>query len=163
GDVVLPVGVDEVMVWKEPSEIVGAWASDSAILSSAHDAVKAWPQVWPYVRAAKRAFAEHRDKILSFSRAGDAEHRDKSLLGFIIGFCPDVAAYQLGGANQKLRKVFFGPGRASDLRAWLEEKLGAPLKLLRYYLRRRHIGPMAGAGGLDVDDAKVTVLKRIRE
>jgi putative DNA primase/helicase len=52
-DVVLPVTVDEVLPWTEPSEAVEMMAGAGIELSAPRDMARAWPWVWPTARAAK--------------------------------------------------------------------------------------------------------------
>ena len=53
-DVCLPITVDKVEAWSEPSAVI-EMAAQGVLLSSPTDASRAWPEVWPTERAAEWA------------------------------------------------------------------------------------------------------------
>jgi len=108
-DVVLPLEVDQVAEWVAPGketemEAEGVW------LDSPTDITKAWPAVWASPEAAKEW--------------KKTEQRGKSLYIDSSKGKPPCARYQLPGDGQKWKDVWYAPDVITDLRGWLEARLG---------------------------------------
>ena len=102
-DVVLPIEVDEVDIWKRPSLLVDT-AAQGVMLTAPVDMVRIWPELWPNVKAAERV------------------KRVPSLPGF------EPVTYQLVGPKMKRRDAFFDRGLIPNPMAWLVQRLG-PLRV----------------------------------
>jgi putative DNA primase/helicase len=152
-DVVLPITVDEVVPWTEPSEAVEMMASEGFELNAPQDMARAFPSIWPSTRAAKWT-------LKKLAAGGAARAKDifpidnRSSIGKMF-----LALLYVRAANRFRRAAArFDPRRWPNPRAWLEARLGA-LAALFHFVRKGEIQPMAGNGGLAIDDAKVTVFK----
>jgi hypothetical protein len=157
-DVVLPITVNKVEAWKAPSLAMEP-AEEGAMLFSPHDMAKIWPLVWKSTQAANRT--------LTMIRA--AARRAGTLFGFgiydsYIPFSKSVAVlYQRAGRNQKLYAAVFDPSKWPSPRAWFEEKGIAIVALLhRLRAQPRDIKPLAGAGGVEIVDRLVRILRKVR-
>ena len=127
GNVVLPITLDTVGIWQQPSTLIEL-ISDGVVLTNRADMVKCWPHIWPNETAAKRALedlpAAMRDQAGSKfykerqapndSRQGHLSIRDLSLKGF------DPVCYQRAGERMHKLHGFFDPGVVPDPRSWLE-------------------------------------------
>jgi putative DNA primase/helicase len=153
-DVVLPITVNKVIPWQAPGRAMEP-AEEGVMLFSAHDMAEIWPWVWKTVDEAKSTLK----KIRASARRGGGTPGQNGILESYIPFRPGVAVlYQRAGRNQKLRPAVFDLLKQPIPRKWFEEKWKA-IAALFHLVEQREIPPMAGNGGLDVDDAKVTVLK----
>jgi len=103
-DVVLPIVVGEVDIWKRPSLLIDT-AAQGVMLESAIDRVHIWPELWPNVKAAERA------------------KRIPSLPGF------EPVTYQLVGPKMNRRIGHFDRSLIPNPAAWLEQRLG-PLRII---------------------------------
>jgi putative DNA primase/helicase len=153
-DVVLPVTVNEVVPWEEPSEAVEMMATAGVVLTSPKDMTTAFPWLWKTVRAAKWTLKKLRARSAG-SGAGTEDIfpiDNRSSIGEMSSVPTSAALYQRAGSKQKLRDATFDARRhASNLRAGLETLLKETLAGFWHYLRaRREIPPMAG-------DSKVAV------
>jgi hypothetical protein len=152
-DVVLPITVNTVIPWQAPSRAMEP-AEEGVMLFNAHDMAEVWPWAWKTVNAAQRTLR----KIRATGRSVGASCQN-GIYDSYIPFRHDAAVlYQRLGVGQKLRRALFDLDKWSIFREWFEKRLGA-LAALLHLLRPRDIPPMAGASSIDVDDAKVTVLK----
>jgi hypothetical protein len=152
-DVVLPITVNTVIPWQAPSRAMEP-AEEGVLLFNTHDMAEVWPWAWKTVNAAQRTLR----KIRSTGRSVGASCQN-GIYDSYIPFRHDAAVlYQRLGVGQKLRRALFDLDKWSIFREWFEKRLGA-LAALLHLLRPRDIPPMAGASSMDVDDAKVTVLK----
>jgi hypothetical protein len=149
-NVVLPIDVHEVAPWEEPSEAVEMMATAGIALASPWDMAKAWPLVWPTVRAARWAL----EKLGADHAAGTPAISpiDKILsIGKMACVPTSAVLYQHAGPKQKLRDAIFEARRhGSNLRAALENLLKVTLAGFWHILRARDIPPMAGNGKVAV-------------
>jgi putative DNA primase/helicase len=122
-DVCLPVTVNEVSLWQEPSAIVEALVADGIFLVSPADMVKCWPTLWPTERKARWTL----DRAKLCVRASDASPlrgaSDASPLENIIKDQRQLM-YRLTGQGMQFRYGFFDPKMIPDPKAWLERRLG---------------------------------------
>jgi hypothetical protein len=152
-DVVLPITVNKVIPWQAPSRAMEP-AEEGVMLFSARDMAEVWPWAWKTVNAAQRTLRKIR---ASARRAGSS--CQNGIYDSYIPFRHGVAVlYQRAGRNQKLRPAVFDLLKQPIPRKWFEEKWKA-IAALFHLVEQRDIPPMAGASSMDVDDAKVTVLK----
>jgi putative DNA primase/helicase len=107
-DTVLPITVDEVSNWKDPSLLLET-AAEGVVLLSPVDMVRVWPTIWPNTRAADRTLAMAVPSLPGFERF----------------------SYQLEGAKMKPRLAYFDLELMPDPRAWLEAQLGPLTDLSR--------------------------------
>ena len=107
-DTVLPITVDEVSNWKDPSLLLET-AAEGVVLLSPVDMVRVWPTIWPNTRAADRTLAMAVPSLPGFERF----------------------SYQLEGAKMKPRLAYFDLELIPDPRAWLEAQLGPLTDLSR--------------------------------
>ena len=153
-DVVLPITVNKVIPWQAPGRAMEP-AEEGVMLFSAHDMAEIWPWVWKTVDEAKSTLK----KIRASARRGGETPGQNGILESYIPFRPGVAVlYQRAGRNQKLRPAVFDLLKQPIPRKWFEEKWKA-IAALFHLVEQRESLPMAGASSMDVDDAKVTVLK----
>jgi hypothetical protein len=103
-DTVLPMAVDEVANWTEPSLLIET-AAEGVMLESPVDLVRVWPSIWRNIKAANRSLAKGVPALPGFDRL----------------------RYQLEGAKMKPRVAHFDREIIPDPRAWLEAHFG-PLK-----------------------------------
>jgi hypothetical protein len=150
-DVVLPVAVDEVVVWEEPSPIIEA-AVEGIVLTAPGDSAKAWPGIWPTARAAKWAFEA------AAARAKDVF----SIYRFYIEKTSRAILYTTASTKFRRASAFFDPAILPTPRAWLEGRLGALVSLLHLF-RPGEVPPLAGEGGLAVPDDKVVTIRPLTE
>jgi hypothetical protein len=113
-DVVLPIGVDQVVEWDEvPTGAEIEMMADGIVLESPSDMAACWPEVWETQGAAR---LWRQDQA---TRAGkpikDILYRDS---------CPCGFRYQRPGARQKWRTGFVDPTVIADPKAWLTARLG---------------------------------------
>jgi hypothetical protein len=152
-DVVLPITMNKVIPWEAPSRAMEP-AEEGVMLFNAHDMAEIWPWVWKSVDAAQATLRKIR---ASARRAGTS--CQNGIENLYIPFRHGVAVlYQRAGRNQKLRPAVFDLLKQPIPRKWFEEKWKVIAALL-HIVQKREIEPMAGASKVDVDDAKVTVLK----
>jgi putative DNA primase/helicase len=97
----LPVTVNEVVTWTKPSLLIET-AQAGVMLTSAVDMVKLWPELWPYVEAARKT----------------VNLGVPVLPGFV------EATYQLAGPKMNRRLGFFDLTVIPDPAAWLAARLG---------------------------------------
>jgi putative DNA primase/helicase len=108
-DVVLPLEVDQVAEWVAPGKETEMEA-EGVRLDSPTDMAKAWPAVWASPEAAKEwKKAEQRGEFLYIDSSKGK---------------PPCVRYQLPGAKQKWKEAKYDPGVITDLRGWLEARLG---------------------------------------
>jgi putative DNA primase/helicase len=148
-DVVLPITVNKVEVWRAPSRAMEP-AEEGAMLFSAHDMAEVWPWVWKSIDAADRTLAKLR---AAARRAGTL--RENGVYDSYIPFSRSVAVlYQRAGRNQKLYPAIFDLDKWPSPRAWFEEKGKAIAALLqRLRAQPRDIEPLNGNGKAVVDAA----------
>jgi hypothetical protein len=103
-DTVLPVTVNEVSSWTEPSLLIET-AAKGVMLKSPVDLVKVWPSIWPNDKAADRTIAKGVPALPGF----------------------DPITYQLDGPKMTWRTAYFDRRIIPDPRTWLEARLG-PLR-----------------------------------
>jgi putative DNA primase/helicase len=128
-DVVLPVTVDEVLVWQEPSAAV-EMAIEGIALTSPKDMAKAWPGVWANIKAAERTlkklrtFFLHRDSTPSSLRATARAQRHFPIEESL--YRKMSLSYLYTTATTKFRRAvgFFDPRILPHPRPWLAERLG---------------------------------------
>jgi hypothetical protein len=153
---VLPITVNKVELWQAPSAAVEMPVDDGWVLTVPTDMVKAWPVIWPTVGTAKWTL----EKLRALAPRG----RLMAAAGISIGYIPiefpaaAIIVYRRAAASAHRAVAYVDLRKWPNPRAWLVEKLGA-LADLFHILEKRDIPPMAGASSMDVDDAKVTVLK----
>jgi hypothetical protein len=105
-DTCLPVTVDLVANWKQPTLLIET-ALQGVMLTSPVDLVTVWPMIWRNTRAADRTLA--------------------SGVPQLQGFVP--VKYQLEGPKMKPRVAWFDPELIPDAHGWLKAHLG-PLRRL---------------------------------
>jgi putative DNA primase/helicase len=142
-DVVLPITVDEVLTWEEPSAAV-EMAVEGITLNNPADMAKAWTGVWATAAAAKETLRDAREKCLSSIYNISIEKRHFSPLLYRI-------------AITKFSRAFFDSVALPNPRAWLEARLGALANLLHLF-REGDVPSLQGQGGLIVNDSKVVVI-----
>jgi hypothetical protein len=150
-DVVLPVTVDEVVAWKEPSAAV-EMAVEGITLTTPGDMAKAWPGVWKTVRAAEGML----QRLKAAAEAVRGESPLFSIYNISItksGLSPLL--YRV--ATTKFSRAFFDSVALPTPRAWLEARLGALANLLHLF-REGDVPSLQAQGGLAVDDDKVVVI-----
>jgi hypothetical protein len=161
-DVVLPVTVDEVVPWEEPSELVEMLARDAIALTAQGDMARAWPNVWENTEAARYALKKLGIKV----RAGGVpiEQVGKSLLGiFLIGKFPlAIFIYRRAVAGAHLAVALFDPRQLPNPGAWIKEKCGELAERLHLLWQRGEIPPLAGAGKVEIADRLVWILRKAR-
>ena len=137
-DVCLPITLNEIGIWKDPSLLVEMFAA-GVVLTNRADMVKCWPDVWKNEKAAQRAledlpeamrqtrepggqqagtFSLREDEGPSEGRPGHSPLESLSIRDFV------PAWYQMSGERMQKRRVFVDPGVVPDPRAWLEKRLG---------------------------------------
>ena len=99
---VLPVTVNEVTDWDDPS-LLWETALDGVVLTSPVDLVKAWPGIW-----------KNRDIAKTTIENG---------VPVLPGFTEII--YQLDGPKMNRRTAYFDLSLIPEPRRWLEERLGA--------------------------------------
>jgi hypothetical protein len=144
-DVVLPVTVDEVVPWQEPSPTVEMLVEGIA-LTSPGDMAAAWPGVWATARAAKWALEKARD-VFPMDKTLSIEKTSLALL------------YTTAATRFRRAAAFFDPRIVPNPRAWLEERLGV-LASLFHLVNKPEIEPLGAEIGLTADDRLVTVVPR---
>jgi hypothetical protein len=107
-DTVLPITVDEVSNWRDPSLLLET-APEGVMLTSPIDMVRIWPTIWPNTRAADRTIAMGVPALPGFERL----------------------SYQIEGAKMKPRIAYFDSELVPDPRSWLEARLGPLTDLSR--------------------------------
>jgi putative DNA primase/helicase len=151
-DVVLPVTVNEVVPWEEPSETVEMMASEGVALTSPTDMAKAWPWVWEKAEAARYT-------LRKLGERGNLpiEQAVKSLYSiFLIGKLPlATILYRRAVAGAHLAVAFFDPRHRPNPSAWLREKQGVLAESLHYLWRPGEIPPLAGEAGVVANAAVV--------
>jgi hypothetical protein len=163
-DVVLPVTVNEVISWQEPSEAV-EMAIEGIALTAPGDMAKAWPKVWTTARSAKWALKKLKALYRNSAGRAGAGTEDifsinkSSSIGKMSSVHTHAALYQPRGPKQKRRPAFFDPHILPNPRPWLEKRLGGALASLFHLLRNGEIAPLAPKVGVTVDDRLVTVLR----
>jgi putative DNA primase/helicase len=100
-DTVLPIAVDVVENWEEPS-LWWETIAEGVLLTSLVDLMKVWPAIWPNRSAAKRTVAEPLP----------------ALPGFV------EVTYQLAGPRMNKRTGWFDLSQIPDPRQWLVARLG---------------------------------------
>jgi hypothetical protein len=146
-DVVLPITVDEVVAWEEPSAAV-EMAVEGMVLTAPGDMARAWPGLWETARAAKWTLEELRtvgEKAVSSIYNISIERTAFSPLLYRVAFT-------------KFSRAFFDPRALPNPRAWLEARLGRLVNLLHMFWEG-DVPPMRSEGGLVVDDSKVVVIR----
>lgn len=113
-NIVLPITVNEVLHWSDiPCGFEIDLIAGGILLESPTDSAKCWPSMWPTAGAARQWRR----------RAG--EHKcTKCYIDTYIASRTLVARYQHKGERQKWRHAWYDPTIISDLRDWLEERLG---------------------------------------
>jgi putative DNA primase/helicase len=160
-DVVLPVSVDEVVLWEEPSEIVEMMVSEGVVLTSPKDMATAFPWLW---KTAEHARWPLKKLGAVARRGGPQEQKGESLYKRLLyrknPFCSSARAvqYQRAGAKQKFHWAFFDPRQWPVARAWYEAR--GWVVALREYLWPGELPSMVGAGKVVIVDRLVQVLRR---
>jgi putative DNA primase/helicase len=101
-DTCLPITVDVVANWREPSLLIET-AAKGVMLTSPVDLVTIWPMIWKNTRAADRTLTMGIPNLSGFEQL----------------------KYQLEGPKMKPRIAWFDRTRIPDPRAWLEARLGS--------------------------------------
>jgi putative DNA primase/helicase len=124
-DACLPVTVDEVIHWAEPSAMV-EMAVDGVVLSSPIDMTRLYPKVWANERAAYRTLETLNTLTKSFKNILPGTSGQSPCKIYYQGLCQGVRSvtYQPDGPKKKRRIAWFNPELAPDPRAWLEDRLG---------------------------------------
>lgn len=117
-NVVLPVTVDEVATWEQPSEEVEMQA-EGVVLESAADMATAWPSVWPSAGAARVWVHRH--------TGGTQSTVTNSYMNTLIGVCNGARRfrYRRPGTGQKWRAGAYDPAVVPDIEAWLIQRVGS--------------------------------------
>jgi hypothetical protein len=105
---VLPVTVDTVSNWVDPSLLIET-AAEGVMLLSPVDMVRVWPTIWPNTRAADRNLAMGVPALPGFERI----------------------SYRVQGPKMKSRSAYFDPTIIPDPRSWLQARLGPLTDLSR--------------------------------
>jgi Bifunctional DNA primase/polymerase, N-terminal/Primase C terminal 2 (PriCT-2) len=105
-DTCLPVTVDVVANWTEPSLLIET-AAEGVMLTSPVDMVRIWPTIWPNDKAADRTLAKGIPALPGFRQF----------------------SYQLDGPKMKPRIAYFSLDLIPNPRVWLEARLGPLSKL----------------------------------
>jgi Primase C terminal 2 (PriCT-2) len=152
-DVVLPITVNEVVGWEEPSEVI-EMAIEGIVLTAPKDMAKAWPGLWATERMAKWALNK-----LKAAGGGAGELRTFSFES-LFSLTKMSSALLYTAATTKFRRAAasFDPRTLPNPRAWLEARLGSLASLL-LLVRRGEVPPMRAEGGLIVNDELVVVIK----
>jgi hypothetical protein len=152
-DVVLPVTINEIVPWTEPSAAVEMGVEGIA-LTNAKDMAKAWPRVWPNADAAKYMLKKLRALL-----AGRRGNRSNIPIGryLYIGRLPSLGLYRTASNKTRPVAAFFDPRLLPNPRPWLEKRLGA-LASLFHLVRNGEIASLGAKVGLTVDNRLVTVL-----
>lgn len=113
-DVVLPLTVDDVIVWNElrPGRFE-IMALSGAILENAADMAKCFPKLWPTTEAARQDRA--RSVTNCYYRSSYNSNLSRSSVSTL---------YQIKGPGQKPRRAQFDLSLIPDPQKWLTEKLG---------------------------------------
>jgi hypothetical protein len=119
-DVVLPLAVTRLVRWVDVRPgVIGRMASRGLVLSSAADAARIYPDLFPSAEAAKKAL----------QRAGVHGHLGDIPLGILfLGECPANqlvrVRYRPEGRGQQSRHALVTKDRLATLGVWLTEALG---------------------------------------
>jgi hypothetical protein len=151
-DVVLPVTVDEVMAWKEPSAAV-EMAVEGIVLTAPGDMARAWPGLWETVRAAEGML----QRLKAAAGAVRGESPLSSIYNISIGKS-GLSPLLYRTALTKFSHAMFDPRLLPNPHPWLEARLGRLANLLHLF-RGGDVPSMQGQGGLVVDDDKVLVIR----
>jgi putative DNA primase/helicase len=154
-DVCLPITVNEVIPWTEPSATV-EMAIEGIALTAPKDMAKAWPGVWANRDAAKYVLKQLK-ALLRRSRPGKAQGKI-SIEYYTIGKLPLALHYTTATTKFRRAAAFFDPGILPSPRAWLETRLGTLASLL-HLVRRGEVAPISPQVGVIVNDALVTVVE----
>jgi hypothetical protein len=107
-DTCLPISVEKVVTWTEPSRLVEVMTFEGVIITEPADLMTIWPERWKTRAAARHAL---KDWIVP--------------VGFLL------IEYRFAGTHRnkpgKLRSAYYDPRLIPDPVAWLEERLGRPL------------------------------------
>jgi putative DNA primase/helicase len=152
-DVVLPIPVNEVVLWTEPSAAV-EMAVEGIVLAAPKDMAKAWPGIWETARAAKCVL----EKIKALV-PGARGNKDVFPIEYYTIGKTSLLGFLYRSATNKTRPVaaFFDPRILPNPRPWLEKRLGA-LASLAHVFRKGEIPPMAIKGGVIADATAVRAL-----
>jgi putative DNA primase/helicase len=112
-DVRLPIRLDDVERWQEPSAFAVMLATEGIVLNSPIDMVKVRPDLWASSRTAERAVRE-----VGGSRHFPLEDYNRDLAGTFSRL-----RYRPTGNGQKWRRAWYDPAILPDPRGWLERKL----------------------------------------
>jgi putative DNA primase/helicase len=117
-DAVLPLLVDQLLASADlaPGPVELMLSAGGVALDCAADAARAYPTLWPSHAAVKKAFRRSE---------GDNSELEFLLYGNVPLWTLKRARYQRAGARQPRVALTFDPDLVPDLRAWLEERLGA--------------------------------------
>jgi putative DNA primase/helicase len=163
-DVVLPVTVDEVVLWERPSPIVEMLVSGLALIGSPRDMVKAWKEIWPKLRTAERAVQAFMERRRGARGVTDRQNAiEETLLNSEMAVCKSVRAedepaaalgagwlrltYRLPG-RRKHTVAFHDPAVLPVPRPKMEELLGSSLPALFHHIDRPEV--LGGDGCLRV-------------
>ncbi len=105
-DTCLPISLDQVNTWENPSLLIET-AAEGVMLTSPADMVQIWPRLWPNNRAANRTLEDGVPSLPNFVKA----------------------TYRPSGAKKKVRIAYFDLGLIADPRRWLEDRLGPLIDL----------------------------------
>jgi hypothetical protein len=153
-DVVLPITVNEVVAWEEPSPLVEMEVEGIA-LSTPTDMAKAWPGIWATAKAAKRMLERLKARM-----SGGRSNRPLFSSDYYTLEKRGLLGVLYRPASNKTRPVaaFFDPRMLPNPRAWLEKRLGH-LPFFGHLVRRGEIAPIGSEVELKIDDRLVTVIK----
>jgi hypothetical protein len=157
-DVVVPITVDEVLPWEAPSEMIEA-AVEGAVPTAPTDMAAAYPGLWKNADAATWALK----KLAAGARARNREeipYKVYSYVGKLLSVPVHAIQYQRAGAKQKFHWAVFNLRHWPFARAWFAARGWAVA--IRDYIWPHEFEPMAGAGGLDVVDRLVRILRKAR-
>jgi hypothetical protein len=184
-DVVCDLTVNRILRWSAPIELFEPLTLDGLVPTAPGDLAKGWPGIWENARAAKytlkklgaaarrgaKGFQDNFSSIyllleklsrntpdtasLSSARAGASTEDIPSSIA--------VAQYQVGrGRGQRFREVIFDLRVLSHPGAKLIEKLGKAYHAFAHKLFRRDLQLLAGAGGVEIVDRLVRILRKAR-
>jgi Bifunctional DNA primase/polymerase, N-terminal len=124
-DVCLPITVDTVTRWSEPSALV-EMAVDGVMLASPVDMVRLYPKVWSNEKAADRTLKTLNVGTKFSKDLSEGTRGQRPLYIYYRELCPCVRTviYQPVGPKKNRRAAYFNPELVPDARAWLESRLG---------------------------------------
>jgi hypothetical protein len=152
-DVVLPVTVNEVTAWQEPSAAV-EMAVEGIMLTSPGDMTVAWPTVWANVKAAKRTL----EKLKASFWRGAKSSGTKPYIEQFLYREMSLSFFYTTATTKFRRAAAFFDCHIVHPRPWLEARLGA-IRDLFHVVRKGEIAPVGAEVGVNINEALVTVVK----